>query len=104
MIDGINFQHCKQSPINPKDRLTIAAQANVSGPEMLASVDRDRPLFDDASADAVCAFQLLGPNPTEPGSPVFELACLCIFTAMRDYDARAITEQDGVAGLTNHLV
>jgi hypothetical protein len=71
---------------------------------MLASVNSDRPLFDDTGADTVCALHVLGPYPAEPGSPIFELACPRIFTAMRDCDARAITEQDGVASLTNQLV
>ena len=61
-------------------------------------------LFYDAGADAVCALQLLGPHPTKPSSPIFELACPRIFTAMRDYDARAITEQDGITSFTNHLI
>jgi hypothetical protein len=103
-IDGRDVQHCYQSPINPEDRRTRAAQVNVSGPKMLASVDRDRPLFYDAGANAICALQLLGPHPTKPSSPIFELACPRIFTAMRDYDARPITEQDGITSFTNHLI
>src|SRR5712672_2136967 len=79
-------------------------QVNVSGPKMLASVNGDRPLFGDAGADAVCALDFLGPHPAEPSSPILELACQRIFTTMRDCDARAITEQDGVASLTNHLI
>jgi len=51
---------------------------------MLASVNGDRPFFDDAGADAVCALHLLGPHPAEPSSPILELACPRIFTAMRD--------------------
>jgi hypothetical protein len=71
---------------------------------MLASVNGDRPFFDDAGADAVCALHLLGPHPAEPSSPILELACPRIFTAMRNCDAGAITEQDGVSRLTNHPV
>src|SRR5882762_6741823 len=71
---------------------------------MLASVNGDRPLFGDDGADAICAVHFLGPNPAEPSSPILELACQRIFTTMRDCDARAITEQDGVCSLTNHLI
>jgi hypothetical protein len=71
---------------------------------MLASVNGDRPLFRDDGTDAVCALHFLGPNPAEPGPPILELACQRVFTTMRDCDARAITEQDGVSSLTNHLV
>src|SRR6266403_1199701 len=103
-IDGRDVQDCNQPPIDPEHRRAGAAQVDVSGPEMLASVNGDRPLFGDAGADAVCALHFLGPHPAEPGSPILELACQRIFTTMRDCDARAITEQDGVSSLTNHLV
>src|SRR4030095_15520728 len=71
---------------------------------MLASVNSDRPLIDDAGADAVCALHLLGPHAAEPGSPILELPCPLVFAAMRDCDARAIAEQDGVSRCANNLV
>ena len=96
-IDGRDVQHCYQLPINPEDGRTRAAQVNVSGPKMLASVDRDRPLFYDAGADAVCALQVLGPHAAEPSSPILELACPHLFAAMRDCDAGVITKQEGIS-------
>jgi hypothetical protein len=71
---------------------------------MLAPVNGDRPLFGDTGADAVGALYFLGPHPAEPSSPILELACQRAFTTMRDCDARAITEQDGISRLTNYLV
>src|SRR5262245_27954093 len=71
---------------------------------MLASMDRDGSLFDDAGADAVRALHLLGPHAAKPGPPIFETACLRIFTAMLDRDAGAVTEQHRVPGFPNHLV
>jgi hypothetical protein len=59
---------------------------------MLASVDRDRALFDDAGADAVRALHLLGPDTAEPSSPIFKTARLRVVTAMLDHYARPITE------------
>src|SRR5260221_985135 len=103
-IDGRDVQDCNQSPIGPEHRRAGAAQVNVPGPEMLASVNSDRPLFDDAGADTVCALHLLRPHRAEPGSPISELACPRIFSAMRDRNARAITEQDGISCFANHLV
>src|SRR5258708_5014758 len=44
-IDGRDVQNCYQSPIDPEHRRARAAQINVSGSEMLASVNGDRPLF-----------------------------------------------------------
>ena len=103
-IDGRDVQDCNQSPIDPEHRRARAAQVNVSGPKMLASVNSDRPLFDDAGADAVCALHLLRPHRAEPSSPILELACPRILTAMRDCNARAIAEQDGISSFANHLV
>jgi len=59
---------------------------------MLASVNGDGSLLDDAGADAVRALHLLGPHAAEPSSPIFETACLRLFTAVFDSDARTITE------------
>jgi hypothetical protein len=103
-IDGGDVQDCHQWAVGPEHQSARAAQVNVSGPKMLASVNCDRPLFGDAGANAVCALHFLGPHPTEPSSPILELACPRSFTAMRDCDARAITEQDGISRLANHLV
>ena len=103
-IDGRYVQDCHQSSVGAEHRRARAAQVNVSRSEMLASVDGDRPLFGDAGADAVRALHVLGPHAAEPSSPILELACLRIFTTMLDCDARAITEQDGISGLPNHLV
>ena len=71
---------------------------------MLASVNSDGPLFDDAGADAVCALRLLGPHPAEPSSPILELPCARVFAAMCDCDARAVTEQDGISSFANNPV
>src|SRR6476469_313110 len=79
-IDGRDVQDCYQSPIDPEHRRARAAQVNVSGPKMLASVNGDRPLFDNAGANAVCALRLFGPHPAEPGSPKFALVRMRVCT------------------------
>ena len=71
---------------------------------MLVSVNGDRPLFGDAGADAVCAFDCFGPHAVEPGSPVFESARICFVTAMFDCDACGVTEEKRVSGLAHQLV
>ena len=43
-------------------------------------------------------------TPPSQAPQYSKLACLRIFTAMLDCDARAITEQDGISSLPNHLV
>ena len=70
----------KTGPINlsvdAEDGRAGAAQVRYSRSEVLVSMDRDRPLFDDAGSDTVRALNLLRPDAAEPGSPVFESACL----------------------------
>jgi hypothetical protein len=91
-IDGRYVQDCYQSSVGAEYRRAGAAQVYVSRSEMLASVDGDRSLFDDAGADAVRALHLLGPHAAKPSTPILEAACLRIVTAMLDCDARAVTE------------
>src|SRR5262249_2969973 len=83
-IDGRYVQDCDQSSVGREHRRAGAAQADVSRSEMLAGVDGDRSLFDDAGADAVGALHLLGPHAAKPSTPIFEAACLSIVTAMLD--------------------
>src|SRR5712691_7593287 len=91
-IDGRYVQHCYQSSVGAEYRRAGAAQVYVSRSKMLASVDGDRPLFDDAGADSVRALHLRGPHAAKPSTPIHEYACLRIVTAMLDCDARAVTE------------
>src|SRR5215510_9477319 len=103
-INGGYVQDCHESSIDAEHRRAGAAQVYVSRSKMLASVNSDGALFDNACADAVRALHVLGPDAAEPRSPIFEAACLRTFAAMLDCDARAITKQDGVSSLSNHRV
>jgi len=103
-IDGGYVQHRQQPSVDAEDRRAGAAQIHMPRAEMLASMDRYRPLLSDAGADAVGALDLLGPDAAEPGSPVLELARLHTFAAMLDRDTSAVAEQNRVSGLTNHFV
>src|SRR5215510_9702069 len=103
-IDGGYVQHRQQATVDAEDRRAGAAQIHMPRPEMLGPVDCYGPLLGDARADAVGTFDLLRPNATEPGSPVFELARLHTFAAMLDRDTSAVAEQNRVSGLTNHFV
>src|SRR5260370_14895350 len=101
---GRDVQDRHQSSVDAENRRGGAAQVHVSRSEVLASVDGDRPLLGDASADAVRPLDLLRPDAAEPGPPVFESARLRIFAAMLDCYTSGITEQNGVSRLANHLV
>ena len=72
--------------------------------EVLAAMNGDGPLLGDARADTVGTLDLLGPDATEPGSPIFEPVRLHVFAAMLDGDTRRVAEQNGIARLANHLV
>src|SRR5580693_5523272 len=91
-IDRRYIQDCSQPSVDPEHRRAGAAQVYMSRSEMLASVDRDGPLFDDAGADRVRALHLFGPEAAEPSPPIFEVTRLGVITAMLDRCARAITE------------
>src|ERR1700736_3147909 len=71
---------------------------------VLAPMDRDRPLFGDAGADAVGSLDRLGPHTAEPGSPVTEAARIGIVAAVLNGDTRIVAEKNCVPCLTNHLV
>src|SRR5438105_1526652 len=103
-IDRRHVQHRHQSSVDAKDGCTGTAQIDVPRSKMLSSVDGDRPLFGDAGANAVGAFDRLGPQPAEPSPPISEAARIGIVAAVLDRDTGAVTEQDGVSGLANHSV
>jgi len=71
---------------------------------MLISVNGDWPFFGDAGANAVRALDRPGPHPAEPGSPVFEPACVRFIAAMFDGNARRVTKEKRVSRLANHFV
>ena len=103
-IDRGDVQHRHQAAVDAEDGCGGAAQVDMPRSKVLVSVDSDRPLFGDAGADAVRAFDRLGPHAAEPGSPVFEPARVCFVTAMFDRDARRITEEKRISRLANDLV
>jgi hypothetical protein len=59
----------------------------MSEPKILASVNRDRPLFHDAGADAVCASNSSDHTPPSQVPQCLNSLGTRIFAAMRDYDA-----------------
>ena len=76
----------------------------MSRPEMLASVNGDGPFLSDTGTDAVRAFDLFGPDPAEPYSPMLEFVGIRILTAMLDCDARGVTEQDNISCIANDMI
>jgi hypothetical protein len=103
-IDRGDVQHRHQAAVDAEDRCGGAAQIYMPRSKVLVSVNSDRPLFGDAGADAVGAFDRFGPNAAEPSSPVFEPARICFVAAMLDGDARRVTEKKRVSRLANELV
>ena len=103
-IDRRHVQDRHQSSVDVENGCSGTAQVDVPRSEMLSSVDRDRPLLGDAGADAVGAFDRLGPHAAEPSPPVSEAARIGIVAAVFDCDAGGVAEQDGVSGLANHPV
>src|SRR5262245_20746652 len=103
-IDGRYVQDREQSSVDAEHGRTRTTQVYVPRSEMLIFVDRDRSLFDNAGANAVCALHVLGPYAAEPKSPVLELTLLRILNAMLVGDTSAVAEESGISRLSNHLV
>ncbi len=103
-IDRRYVQDRHQFSVDVEDGGGGTAQVDVPRSKMLTSVDGDRPLLGDAGADAIGAFDRLGPHTTEPSPPISEAARIGIVAAVLDCDTGGVAEQDGVSGLANHSV
>src|SRR3981081_4124054 len=103
-IDRGNVQYRDQLPIGSEYGRARTAEIYMSRSVVLAPMNRDRPLFGDAGANAVGSFNRLGPHAAEPGSPVTKAACIGVIAAVLNRDTRIIAEKNRVPCLANHLV
>jgi hypothetical protein len=71
---------------------------------MLVAMNTYRPLFGNARADSVCAFDLLRPDTSGPDSPVFELLDLRFITAMVNSYAISVAKQNDISLLADDRV
>src|SRR6266481_4193851 len=67
----------------------------------VAEVLAEGTLFGDAGADAVGAFDLLGPDAAEPDSPAFEIVGAGFIAAMVNRDSRVVAQENDVALLAD---
>src|SRR6266481_3698511 len=68
---------------------------------MLVTMDENRPLFSNARADPICAFDSFRPNSSDPDSPVFELFGQRFITAMVNGYSIGVTQQNDIAFLAD---
>src|SRR5215470_2502012 len=80
-------QHTGQFAQSIEDRRSGACQFAVTRTVVLPAMNQHRPLFSDASPNAVCAFNLFGPNAPEPNPPMFEVFGPTLITAVMDRHA-----------------
>ena len=66
---GRHVERRDQLPLVVVDRRICAGKQRVAREEVLAAVDREGPLFDQAGADAVGAFAILAPHGAGPQAP-----------------------------------
>jgi hypothetical protein len=64
---------------------------------MLVTMDENRPLFSNARADPICAFDSFRPNSSDPDAPVFELFGLRFITAVVNSYSIGIAQQNDIS-------
>src|SRR5271154_6516888 len=80
-----------------EDRRGGATEEHIAAEKMLVAVDGQRPLLDEASSDAVGAFELLAPHRAGPQAPGIEGGIIARGAAPIDDDAVAISQQHRAA-------
>ena len=103
-IDRGNVQHRHQASIRAENRRSRAAKVYVPRSIVLAPMDRDKPFFADAGANAVRTFESLVPDAAKPSAPVAKAACICLVAAMLHRDTGIVAEKKRVTRLANQLV
>ena len=71
---------------------------------MLPAMNQHRPLLADASPDAVCALNSLGPNTTEPNPPMLEVLGPAFITTMMNPHSIVVAQQNDVPLLSHNGV
>jgi hypothetical protein len=84
-----------------KNRGGRAKQARVASEEVLIAINGHRPLFDDASADAVGAFVSLAPDSAGPKAGAIEQGIVARSAAPVDDDPARVSQHDRTADAAN---
>jgi hypothetical protein len=71
---------------------------------MLVTMDENWPLFGNAGADPICAFDFFRPNSSDPDSPVFELLGLRFVTAVVNSYSVGIAQQNDISLLADDRI
>jgi hypothetical protein len=71
---------------------------------VLPAMNQHRPLFGDASPDAVGAFDLLGPHAAEPDAPVLEIVGAAFIAAVMNRHAIFVAQQHYVSQLAHNRI
>ena len=99
--DGGDVQNASQFAEGIEDRGACASKFAVARAKMLAAVDEQWALLGDAGADTVGAFDLLGPDATEPDAPAFEILGPGFIAAMVNGDSCVVAQENDVALLAD---
>src|SRR5260370_2001873 len=71
---------------------------------MLVTMDENRPLFSNARADPICAFDCFRPNSSDPDAPGFELFGLRFITAVVNSYSIGIAQQNDISLLADDRI
>jgi hypothetical protein len=72
--------------------------------KMLVTMDKNWPLFGNARADPICAFDFFRPNSSDPDTPVFELFGLRFITAVVNSYSIGIAQQNDISLLPDDRI
>jgi hypothetical protein len=76
----------------------------VARSKMLVTMDENRPLFSNARADPICAFDCFRPDSSDPNTPAFELFCLRLITAVVNRYSIGIAQQNDISLLADDRI
>jgi len=99
--DGGNVEDACQFAEGVEDGSAGAGEFAVARAIVLTAMDEERALLGDAGADAVGAFDLLGPDAAEPDAPTLEIVSAGLVAAMMNGDSCVVAKKNHVALLAD---
>ena len=87
-----------------KDRYSGTAKPDVARSKVLVAMDENRPLFGNAGADPVCAFDFFRPDSSNPDAPIFKLLRQRFIPAVVDGYSIGIAQENDITLLADDRI
>lgn len=99
--DGGDVENASEFARSVEDRGAGTSEFAVARTIVLTAVDEQGTLFGNAGANAVSAFDLLGPDAAEPDAPTLEIVGVGFVAAMVNRHSGVIAQENDVSLLPN---